>query len=246
MIGLLMSLVMALVCILVHFEALMVVQRIRDRMDGHRTVMIAMWTVLLSVHVLQVWLFAVAYVLGCQWQLGELEFSLQATRVLQGALQDGNRCVTAAVRAGREVIDIWPGLKERLYGLAIDVGSTTLAAHFCDLRTGELLASSGAMNPQIRFGEDLISRVSYVMAHPGAEQALSIDVRIMAVIIFAVTGLLFLALIITGALLSINESAQPAILRTHQVAPLLVLFSTAVSIFLLVSSTPLSQTGVMK
>ena len=112
-----------------------------------------------------------------EWQLGELEFSLQAMQVLQGALQDGNRCVTAAVRAGREVIDVWPGLKERLCGLAIDVGSTTLAAHLCDLRTGELLASSGAMNPQIRFGEDLISRVSYVMAHPGAEQALSDSVR---------------------------------------------------------------------
>ncbi len=72
MIGLLLSLVMAIVCILLHFEALMLVQRLRERMDGHRTVMIAMWMILLTVHVLQVWLFAIAYVLGCHWQLGEL------------------------------------------------------------------------------------------------------------------------------------------------------------------------------
>jgi uncharacterized 2Fe-2S/4Fe-4S cluster protein (DUF4445 family) len=47
-----------------------------------------------------------------------------------------------------------------LYGVAVDLGSTTIAAHLCDLRTGEVLASSGLMNPQIRFGEDLMSRVS--------------------------------------------------------------------------------------
>ena len=51
-------------------------------------------------------------------------------------------------------------------GLAVDVGSTTIAAHLCDLASGNVLASSGMMNPQIRFGEDLMSRVSYVMMHP--------------------------------------------------------------------------------
>ena len=59
--------------------------------------------------------------------------------------------------------EIWPGFQDRLYGLAVDVGSTTVAAHLCDLSSGEVLAAAGAMNPQIRFGEDLMSRVSYVM-----------------------------------------------------------------------------------
>jgi uncharacterized 2Fe-2S/4Fe-4S cluster protein (DUF4445 family) len=53
--------------------------------------------------------------------------------------------------------------------LAIDLGSTTIAAHLCDLNTGAVLASSGLMNPQIRFGEDLMSRVSYVMMNPGGD-----------------------------------------------------------------------------
>ena len=44
-----------------------------------------------------------------------------------------------------------------------------MAGHLCDLASGEVLASAGAMNPQIRFGEDLMSRVSYVMMHPGRE-----------------------------------------------------------------------------
>ncbi len=57
------------------------------------------------------------------------------------------------------------------YGVAVDVGSTTIAAHLCDLESGEVLASASLMNPQIRFGEDLMSRVSYVMMHPeGAEE----------------------------------------------------------------------------
>ena len=52
-------------------------------------------------------------------------------------------------------------LDSNLYGIAIDLGSTTIAAHLCDLQTGEIINSSGIMNPQIRFGEDLMSRVSF-------------------------------------------------------------------------------------
>ena len=61
---------------------------------------------------------------------------------------------------------LWPGFQDRLYGLAVDVGSTTVACHLCDLNSGEVLAAAGAMNPQIRFGEDLMSRVSYIMERP--------------------------------------------------------------------------------
>ena len=64
-------------------------------------------------------------------------------------------------------IAVWPGLKEQVVGVAIDVGSTTMSAHLCDMVTGDVLASTGAMNPQIRFGEDLMSRVSYGIMNPG-------------------------------------------------------------------------------
>jgi uncharacterized 2Fe-2S/4Fe-4S cluster protein (DUF4445 family) len=72
---------------------------------------------------------------------------------------------------------IWPGYHDMLFGLAIDVGSTTIAAHLTNLSTGEVVSSAGLMNPQIRFGEDLMSRVSYVMMNPGGEQEMTAAVR---------------------------------------------------------------------
>ncbi len=98
-------------------------------------------------------------------------------RELQRALRTGDWQVTVAVHEGHEVIAIWPGLHERPLGIAFDVGSTTVAGHLCDLTSGEVLASAGAMNPQIRFGEDLMSRVSYVMMHPGSQADLTAAVR---------------------------------------------------------------------
>ena len=69
------------------------------------------------------------------------------------------------------------GFTDAIYGIAIDVGSTTIAGHLCDLATGEVLGSAGRMNPQIRFGEDLMSRVSYVMMNPGGDRQLTTAVR---------------------------------------------------------------------
>ncbi len=72
---------------------------------------------------------------------------------------------------------MWPGFHEQVYGLAVDVGSTTIAAHLCNLANGEVVASAGAMNPQIRFGEDLMSRVSYAMMNPGGAVQMTQAVR---------------------------------------------------------------------
>ncbi len=87
-----------------------------------------------------------------------------------------DRAATIAVR-GDAVVAVWPGFRDRACGAAIDIGSTTIAGHLCDLATGEILASSGRMNPQIRFGEDLMSRVSFVMMNPGGERQLTQVVR---------------------------------------------------------------------
>ena len=81
-------------------------------------------------------------------------------------------------RDGRTVIDAAvAGFTDRAFGIAIDIGSTTIAGHLCDVATGEVLASAGRMNPQIRFGEDVMSRVSYVMLNPGGAAALTATVR---------------------------------------------------------------------
>jgi uncharacterized 2Fe-2S/4Fe-4S cluster protein (DUF4445 family) len=115
--------------------------------------------------------------LASEWQLQGLECDLLVQQQLQRVLRAGDWRVTVAVRDDRRIIAIWPGLCDRLYGMAVDVGSTTVAAHLCDLRNGEVLASAGRMNPQIRFGEDLMSRVSYIMMNPGGETELTRVVR---------------------------------------------------------------------
>ena len=115
--------------------------------------------------------------LADQWGLQSLSCDLRLLPDLQALLRDGQWRVTAAVLAEQRVVALWPGLQERLYGVALDIGSTTLSAHLCDLATGDVLAGAGRMNPQIRFGEDLMSRVSWVMMHPGGESELTAAVR---------------------------------------------------------------------
>jgi uncharacterized 2Fe-2S/4Fe-4S cluster protein (DUF4445 family) len=115
--------------------------------------------------------------LETEWGLSGLTCDAEVIRELQPALRQGKWRVTAAVREGREIVAVWPGFKERVFGVAADVGSTTVAAHLCDLTSGEVVASAGVMNPQIRFGEDLMSRVSYVMLNPGGDAEMTRAVR---------------------------------------------------------------------
>ncbi|HEX2469427.1 MAG TPA: ASKHA domain-containing protein [Candidatus Limnocylindrales bacterium] len=112
-----------------------------------------------------------------EWDLVDLRADLSVIRSLQTALTDGGYRVTVAVHGGRDVIAVWPGFHDRAFGVAIDVGSTTIAGHLVNLVTGDILASAGVMNPQIRFGEDLMSRVSYVMLHEGGDVELTTAVR---------------------------------------------------------------------
>jgi uncharacterized 2Fe-2S/4Fe-4S cluster protein (DUF4445 family) len=112
-----------------------------------------------------------------EWDFGPLRCDLSVLKSLQAALRKGEWRVTVAVHAGSQLIGVWPGYHDHSYGLAVDVGSTTIAAHLCNLETGDVLASSGSMNPQIRFGEDLMSRVSYSMMNPGGAQLMTEAVR---------------------------------------------------------------------
>lgn len=115
-----------------------------------------------------------ASALSTQWGISGLKAPLPVLRKLQPALRKGNWQVTVAVNRATQtprLIDIWPGFHEGpLWGIAVDLGSTTIAGHLCDLSTGQVVASTGVMNPQIRFGEDLMSRVSYAMMNAGGAQ----------------------------------------------------------------------------
>ena len=112
-----------------------------------------------------------------QWDLAGLAVDHAVLPELQTALRQGHWKVTVAVRAGRDLIAIWPGFRDLALGVAFDVGSTTIAGHLCDLATGSVLASAGRMNPQIGFGEDLMSRVSYVMMNEDGAARLTTVVR---------------------------------------------------------------------
>ena len=115
--------------------------------------------------------------LAREWQLANLECDLSVLQQLQPVLRAGDWKVTVAVHDTSRIIAVWPGFHETAFGLAVDVGSTTIAAHLCDLVSGEVVASAGRMNPQIRFGEDLMSRVSYSMMNPGGAAQMTAAVR---------------------------------------------------------------------
>ena len=121
--------------------------------------------------------------LADQWGVAAVRADHALLPQLQKVLRAGAWRVTVALHQGAHdplpaIIGLWPGFFEGpVYGLAIDLGSTTIAAHLCDLADGTVRASGGLMNPQIRFGEDLMSRVSYVMMNPGGEQEMTRAVR---------------------------------------------------------------------
>ncbi|AVO39245.1 ASKHA domain-containing protein [Pukyongiella litopenaei] len=118
-----------------------------------------------------------------QWDIDAVTADLSLLAKLQPVLRKGKWQVTVALYrdhhgGAARIVEIWPGLHESgLFGLAIDLGSTTIAGHLTDLDTGVVVASSGLMNPQIRFGEDLMSRVSYSMMNPGGDAEMTAAVR---------------------------------------------------------------------
>ncbi|MGX7873320.1 ASKHA domain-containing protein [Mesorhizobium sp. ORM6] len=116
------------------------------------------------------------------WGFKSLEFDFYLLPQVQGILRKGNWAATAAIHKDADsdiarVIALWPGLKNEAYGLACDIGSTTIAMHLVSLLSGRVAASSGTSNPQIRFGEDLMSRVSYVMMNPDGREGMTVAVR---------------------------------------------------------------------
>jgi uncharacterized 2Fe-2S/4Fe-4S cluster protein (DUF4445 family) len=121
-------------------------------------------------------------VLEKDWGWKDLLVAPHLIPQVQGILRKENWGVTVAVHRDSEnsrpvIIAMWPGLKNEAYGIACDIGSTTIAMHLVSLLSGRIVASSGTSNPQIRFGEDLMSRVSYVMMNPDGREAMTKAVR---------------------------------------------------------------------
>ncbi len=116
------------------------------------------------------------------WGWKDLLVSQHLLPRVQGMLRKGGWGVTAAIHRDLEqsrpsIVALWPGLHNEAYGIACDIGSTTIAMHLVSLLSGRIVATSGTSNPQIRFGEDLMSRVSYVMMNPDGREAMTKAVR---------------------------------------------------------------------
>jgi uncharacterized 2Fe-2S/4Fe-4S cluster protein (DUF4445 family) len=117
-----------------------------------------------------------------EWGYKNLEVDFYLLPQVQAILRKGEWGVTAAIHKDVEsdkprIIALWPGLHNEAYGIACDIGSTTIAMNLVSLLSGRVAASVGMQNPQIRFGEDLMSRVSYVMMNPGGAEAITKAVR---------------------------------------------------------------------
>src|SRR5215217_4640928 len=95
----------------------------------------------------------------------DLTVDYQCLRTLSSTLREAKWNVTVSVWQDQEVIEVQPGYVEDSYGAAVDIGSTTVALYLCNLRTGEMLAAESEMNPQIVYGEDVMSRIQYAIEY---------------------------------------------------------------------------------
>ncbi|MBS3920699.1 MAG: DUF4445 domain-containing protein [Deltaproteobacteria bacterium] len=107
-----------------------------------------------------------------KYRLSSLNIDYPALLKLSRSLRMNGWKANIALWMDKEILDIKPSKADDLYGLAIDVGTTTVAGYLCNLRNGKILAMQSIMNPQISYGEDVMSRINYTMAHPDGLEVL--------------------------------------------------------------------------
>ena len=110
------------------------------------------------------------------YALTDLTIDIQTLRALPDALRNGKWECTVSVWNGKEIIRVRPGKVEHAYGMAIDVGTTTVAGYFCDLTTMEVVDTVSMMNPQCKYGEDVMARITFHMTTPGGLKRMSDDI----------------------------------------------------------------------
>ncbi len=111
-----------------------------------------------------------------RYGLKDLRIDIQTLRQLPAVLRKKDWKVTVSVWMDQEIIRVQPGKREESYGLAIDIGTTTVAAYFCNLSTMEVIDTVSMMNPQCKYGEDVMSRITYHMMNPGGLEKMSGDI----------------------------------------------------------------------
>lgn len=97
--------------------------------------------------------------------LKELVFDYTVLKDLQDILRKGDWKATVTIWMDREIIKIEPGFEDACYGLAVDIGTTTCVGYLTDLNTGKVINTESMMNPQVPYGEDVMSRITYAMTN---------------------------------------------------------------------------------
>jgi len=98
------------------------------------------------------------------WDVQAETVDMEALRVLSPRLRDEDWHVSAVVRE-REVVSV-AAATAPLLGLAVDLGTTKIAGYLVNLESGKTLAARGRMNPQIAYGEDIVTRISRATRSP--------------------------------------------------------------------------------
>jgi len=111
-----------------------------------------------------------------EYGIRDLGIDIFTLRTLPVALREGDWSVTVSVWMDKEIIRVLPGKKENHYGLAIDVGTTTVAGYFCNLATMEVIDTVSLMNPQCKYGEDVMARITFHMTSENGLQRMSDDI----------------------------------------------------------------------
>jgi uncharacterized 2Fe-2S/4Fe-4S cluster protein (DUF4445 family) len=161
-------------------------------------------------------------VLDQSFGLRNLTIDLQTLRLLPQQLREADWKATAMVWMDREIVDLQPGKVEDYYGAAVDIGTTTVAVYLCNLRTGRVVSAGSMMNPQVAYGEDVMSRITYVMVNP--QEGLG---RLQEAILNGLNGLL-------------QEAAQAAQISPRAILEMTVVGNTAMHhLFLGIDPHPL-------
>ncbi|HEX8948925.1 MAG TPA: ASKHA domain-containing protein [Dissulfurispiraceae bacterium] len=100
-----------------------------------------------------------------QHGLKDLAFDYKVLLGLQDTLRAGEWTATFTVWNDREIIKAEPGEIKVSYGLAVDIGTTTCVGYLCDMNTGKVITTESMMNPQVPYGEDVMSRITYAMTN---------------------------------------------------------------------------------
>jgi uncharacterized 2Fe-2S/4Fe-4S cluster protein (DUF4445 family) len=105
-----------------------------------------------------------------------IDIDIITLRNIPKALRRGNWSVTVSVWNEREIIRVQPGKIEHAYGIAFDIGTTTVAGYLCDLTNKDVITTVSMMNPQCKYGEDVMTRITFHMSSEDGLRRMSDDI----------------------------------------------------------------------